>query len=48
MKSSAKKISLTSVDDLFSTEESRIDEQREKIVDIPLSKSIPLKIIHSR
>ena len=37
MKSSAKKISLTSVDDLFSTEESRVDEQREKIVEIPLS-----------
>ena len=43
MKSSAKKISLTSVDDLFSTEESRIDEQREKIVDIPLSELHPFK-----
>ena len=43
MKSSAKKISLTSVDDLFSTEESRIDEQREKIVDIPLSEIHPFK-----
>ncbi|QHA01015.1 ParB/RepB/Spo0J family partition protein [Dehalobacter restrictus] len=43
MKSSAKNISLTSVDDLFSTEESRIDEQREKIVDIPLSELHPFK-----
>ena len=30
-------IKLTSVDDLFSTEESRADEQREKVMDIPLS-----------
>jgi ParB family transcriptional regulator, chromosome partitioning protein len=29
-------IKLTSVDDLFSTEESRINEQREKVMDIPL------------
>jgi ParB family chromosome partitioning protein len=43
LKSSAKNISLTSVDDLFSTEESRIDEQREKIVDIPLSELHPFK-----
>ncbi len=43
MKSSAKKISLTSVDDLFSTEESRVDEQREKIVEIPLSELFPFK-----
>ena len=31
MKSSAKKLELASVDDLFSTEESRQDEQLEKI-----------------
>lgn len=37
MKSSAKNVMLTSVDDLFSTEESRADEQREKVVEIPLS-----------
>ena len=37
MKSSAKNIRLTSVDDLFSTEESRADEQREKVQEIPLS-----------
>ena len=43
MKSSAKKISLTSVDDLFSTEESRADDQREKIVEIPLSELFPFK-----
>ena len=43
MKSSAKKISLTSVDDLFSTEESRVDEQREKIVEIHLSELHPFK-----
>lgn len=41
MKSSAKNIRLTSVDDLFSTEESRADEQREKVQEIPLSKLYP-------
>lgn len=30
-------IKLTTVDDLFSTEESRAEEQREKVLDIPLS-----------
>ena len=43
MKSSAKNIKLTSVDDLFSTEESRADDQREKIVEIPLSELFPFK-----
>ena len=43
MKSSAKNIKLASVDDLFSTEESRIDEKREKIIDIPLSELHPFK-----
>ncbi len=37
MKSSAKNISLTKVDDLFSTEESRQDERLEKIKEIALS-----------
>ncbi len=37
MKSSAKKVKLASVDDLFSTEESRSEEGREKVADIPLS-----------
>lgn len=41
MKSSAKNIRLTSVDDLFSTEESRADEQREKVKEILLSELHP-------
>ena len=45
MKSSAKKVELASVDDLFSTEESRADAQREKIVEIPLSELHPFKEI---
>ncbi|MFR4035387.1 MAG: ParB/RepB/Spo0J family partition protein [Oscillospiraceae bacterium] len=36
MKSSAKSINLTSLDDLFSTEESRAEESCEKVVRIPL------------
>lgn len=43
MKSSAKKIELASVDDQFSTEESRQDEQLEKIQEIPLSELHPFK-----
>ena len=43
MKSSAKKIELASVDDLFSTEESRQDEQLERIQEIPLSELHPFK-----
>jgi len=43
LKSSAKKIELASVDDLFSTEESRQDEQLEKIQEIPLSELHPFK-----
>ena len=50
MKSSAKNINLTSVDDLFTTEESRIDENREKVQEIPLLelytfKDHPFKVI---
>ena len=45
MKSSAKKIELASVDDLFSTEESRQDEQLEKIQEIPLSELHPFKAV---
>lgn len=41
MKSSAKNIRLTSVDDLFSTEESHADEQREKVQEILLSELHP-------
>ena len=43
MKSSAKNVKLASVDDLFSTEESRADGQREKVVEIPLSELHPFK-----
>ena len=43
MKRSAKKIELASVDDLFSSEESRQDEQLEKIQEIPLSELHPFK-----
>ena len=43
MKSSAKKVELASVDDLFSTEESRADAQREKVVEIPLLELHPFK-----
>ncbi len=50
MKSSAKNIKLASVYDLFSTEESRIDETLEKVVEIPLEqlfnfKDHPFKVI---
>ena len=50
MKSSAKNINLTSVDDLFTTEETRIDENREKVQEVPLSelhtfKDHPFKVI---
>jgi len=50
LKRSAKNIKLASVDDLFSTEESRADESREKIVEIPLTelfsfKDHPFKVI---
>ena len=43
MKSSAKKVELATVDDLFSTEESRADAQREKVMEIPLSELHPFK-----
>ena len=43
MKSSAKNVKLASVDDLFSTEESRADTSREKVVEIPLSELHPFK-----
>ena len=41
MKSSAKNISLNSYDDIFSTEETREDAKREKVMDIPLSELYP-------
>ena len=43
MKSSAKNIKLASLDDLFSTEESRADAQREKVQEIPLSELHPFQ-----
>lgn len=43
MKSSAKNVKLASVDDLFTTEESRADDSREKVVEIPLAELHPFK-----
>ena len=43
MKSSAKNIKLATVDDLFSTEESREDKNREKIIELPLTELFPFK-----
>lgn len=43
MKSSAKNINLTSVDDLFSTEENRADAGREKVMEIALTDLFPFK-----
>ena len=37
------KIELASVDDLFSTEESHADAQRERVLEIPLSELHPFK-----
>ena len=46
MKSSAKNIKLASVDDLFSTEESRAAENLEKVMEIPLTELHAFKTIH--
>ena len=43
MKSSAKKVELASVDDLFSTEESRADAQREKVMGNSLVGAAPIQ-----
>lgn len=43
MKNSGRSLSLTSYDDLFSTEESRADIDREKVMEIPLSELFPFK-----
>lgn len=43
MKSSAKNIKLTSVDEIFSTEESRADTNREKVMELPLAELYPFK-----
>ena len=46
MKSSARNIELKSVDDLFVTEESRADAQREKVQNIPLRELHPFRNHH--
>ncbi len=46
MKSIAKNIKLSTVDDLFSTEESRKSDNLERVMEIPLSARILLRIIH--
>lgn len=43
MKSSARNIELASVDDLFSTQESRDDAKREKVMEIPLVELHPFR-----
>ena len=43
MKGSGKNISLTSYDDIFTSEESRTEARREKIEEIPLSQLFPFK-----
>ena len=43
MKNSVKNVKLASVDDLFTTEESRADAEREKVVEIPLKELHPFK-----
>lgn len=43
MRSSVKNIKLNTVDDLFSTEESRQDANREKVIEIPLAELYPFK-----
>ena len=43
MKSSGRSLSLTSYDDLFSTDATREDASREKVMEIPLSELYPFK-----
>lgn len=43
MKSSVKNIKLTSVDDLFTTEENRIDATREKVMELSLTELFPFR-----
>ena len=43
MKSSARNIELASVDDLFSTQESRDDAKREKVMEISLAELHPFR-----
>ena len=48
MKSSARNIELKSVDDLFATEESRADAQREKVQEIPLEETLGVCVENGR
>lgn len=43
MKSSGKKLNLTSYDDIFQTEETRTGEEHEKVVDIALTELFSFK-----
>ncbi len=43
MKNSTKNIKLNTVDDLFTTEENRIDATREKVMEITLTELFPFK-----
>ena len=43
MKNNGRKLSLTSYDEIFSAEESRLDVQREKVMQIPLAELHPFK-----
>ena len=43
MKSSGRKLNLTSYDEIFQTEESRIEASQEKVIDIPLTDLHPFK-----
>jgi len=43
LKSSGRNLSLTSYDDLFATDKSRADADREKVMEIPLSELFPFK-----
>ena len=45
MKSSVSNIKLTSVDDLFKTDETRADEIREKVMNVPMKICIRSKTI---
>ncbi len=53
MKNSGKKLSLTSYDDIFTTEDTRQEDQRERVIEIPLGKlqhfhDHPFKVRHDQ
>jgi ParB family chromosome partitioning protein len=43
LKSKGKNLSLTSYDDIFQTEEAKIEASQEKVIEIPLSELHPFK-----